>query len=167
MDLMQFRDPIEVFKAAIGNTEPLAARLRSNENIYPREREAIALLVSGKLIPPRRKRNIEQEIIDYYARKEYSRKIEKSVFLYRHLMNKLKEQGRAYGMSKEVIAYVSDRDGIHSEKVLHEVRRANRSPREREEHPLHGEYGDLVGIFERWCHMNWKEVQQYRSRKRV
>ena len=53
---IEFREPVEVYEAAMGNRQPLADRLRSKAPLGKIEREALACLIEGRLKgPPGRK----------------------------------------------------------------------------------------------------------------
>ncbi len=114
MDFNQFRAPVEVWRAAVGDTEPLAQRIRSGEPIYETEREAIALLISGNLKAPKRRKKISlpnalptKEIVTkidpdgLWVPSDMSKRAANAVVLYKYIIAQLKKE--RYGRSSEVI----------------------------------------------------------------
>lgn len=166
MDIGQLREPIEVWRAAIGNTAPLAERLRAKETIFEFEREALALLISGELKPPRRKKKIDLSEMSLTVQLNSPRlRKENAAVLYRHIMGELRKKGQERGRSAEVFEYVAQYDGLEVQQVIDEVRRAKRAPVENKGNQARDLRSYCLSCFKQWCHLNWDEVQQFRRRK--
>ena len=137
MDMMDqlFREPVEVYLAAVGEPTSLAERLRSTVELTSLEREALALLVKGELKPPKLGRGEKRPKYLYHHFESYDLMLlPNAEALYQHIMSKLKKTKRAYGRAHEVLAYVSEHDDIESEKLFNYLRRpkdekARRKPR--------------------------------------
>ena len=120
--LREFREPVEVFLAAVGDTEPLALRIESGEQMYLWEREALACYLRGQLIPPRRGKG--QKVIPYLNDTEdYCRKrdLENAVHLYHQIR---REQGTVYGERDEVVQDVAEHIGLNFETLNNRLRRS-------------------------------------------
>ena len=191
MDFNTLREPFEVWRAALGDFEPLVERLRSGEPIHEIEREAIALLISGKLKPPLRRKahnftRLHQSISSTEVKSMHypegnwvpvalDQRKRNAAALYRHIMRQLHKSKDAYRRSGEVMRYVAECDGLSLETVRDVVRRAQAKPAikpEPDAPALTPEQSkalirdDCLWSFENWCQIHWKDVQQFRARKR-
>jgi hypothetical protein len=133
MDLADFRKPVEVYEAAIGNPKPLAERLRSGERLTEMERDALAALVEGKLKSPnlgpgKGRPNYLWTTWEAYV----AMKLPNAEALYRHVMRELRKVGEHYGRAEEVIEYVAKRNDIHASSVKNYLRRAKAEKVDRE-----------------------------------
>ena len=129
LDLEDIREPVEVYKAAIGDIEPLAKRFEETETFSRYEREAMSAYVRGLLVPPRRGRG--QTSLPYLSAdtKDAAERlrIANAVVFIRHIMGELRKEKEHYGRFGEVLNYVAEYDGLSSdeiERVVSEYRRS-------------------------------------------
>lgn len=163
MDALELRDPIEVWQAAIGNTEPLEKRLQSHNKLTGQEMDALALFVGRKLKPPKRKKKIKVLSFHDMITLTPKQKVRNGVSLYKYIMSELKKNGESYGRSDEAIEFVAAEKGISENSLINAIRRAKPpKPDNQAKERLSLEEAYLPS-FVRWCHLNWDEVQQYRG----
>lgn len=124
MDFSDFREPVEVYQAAVGEPDQLAERLRSTAKLASWEREALALLVEGELKPPKLGRGEKKPKYLYHSHEHHDlMKLANAEALYKHIMWELRKANQAYGRSNEVLEYVSRKDGVDIEALLNYLRR--------------------------------------------
>lgn len=187
--LLTYREPCEVYRAAIGDPSELTERLRSGTQLSDWDREAIALLLNGELIPPKNSPHNTPRALNRLRRAEIMQRRRNAVVFYRLIMSELKKSGEAYGASEKVIAYVAERDGISEESLRADIRRNVRNSATRrmasykpkvttsallpvrefpkaEASRKDWRAATLFG-FKNWCHLYWKDVQQFRRAKRT
>jgi len=145
--LREFREPVEVFLAAVGEKEPLAARIESGEQMYLWEREALACYLRGQLVPPRRGKG--QKMIPYLNDTEnYCRKrdLENAVNLYHRVVHQIRhEQGTIYGKRDEVVKNVADQFGLDFETLNNHLRRSQNLKSDSDESA-----NTIIEFFHRW-----------------
>lgn len=178
--LSEHRDPREVYQAAMGDPSPLADRIRSGAAMNRREREALALLISGELRPPKRpsarhRKATAEKLARFWQDPLTPRpkqRIRNAVALYKYLMSEAQKQGIAYGSSEAALAWVAEYDGIAIETLRNALRRSGGGgakslglvPREafaRAEYS--GSLRDqVIGSFHNWCQLQWanEDMQQ-------
>lgn len=123
----EFREPIEVYLAAVGEVQPLVQRLRSEVVIGGWERSALALLLLGELVPAKKSQGgnwpshvgVPGEISE-------EMKLQNAEFLYRHWMETLRSEGAAYGVSAEILDAVASHIGVDIERLNNRIRRSKR-----------------------------------------
>lgn len=150
MDLhYHFRDPVEVFQAAMGDPKPLAEYLRSEERLTLPDREALALLIEGQLTPPKRKRG--QRSLSYLDTDDSVTRSEmkNAEFLVKHIMAKAKEAGEGHGIYPRVLEYVAEHDCLDIEKLDNYIKRSATSKEVRDDA---SELPRLVVRFHQWMH---------------
>ncbi len=145
-----FREPVEVYLAAIGDTEPLACRLLSDEPITDWEREALAIFVRGELKPPVRKRG--QRRIPYLTSiQDIPEKImTDAVFDYHYIMTRVEDEtGSKHGMKFDVAEFIAKRDCLEVEALINRINRPKSS-----EKPVNHAVNTpgVVREFHRWLH---------------
>ena len=132
MDLKELREPIEVYEAAAGNTEPLALRIESGAVMHDWEREALVAYLRGELVPPKRGRG--QQTLPHLTQGTKQAleqlRIENAVVLLRHIMKILKADGEKYKIFDKAIAHVVEHralTGEEQERVVNRYRRSKAS----------------------------------------
>jgi hypothetical protein len=180
MDFEQFRSPVEVWRAAIGDPSSLADRLRGQTPMYEIERVAIAMLVDGELKRPKRRPSAQKlvsiwsfrempasrrHLEGFFVPDDLGLRMQNAVDFYRHIMAELRKDGKCYGVSDAVIEYVADHDGLSSDSIRNAVRRV-RKPKNTGD----GDQATDLDVYCRnqfriWCESNWNEVQRFRGRK--
>lgn len=151
MALRDIYEPIEVYQAAIGDPEPLARRIESGVEMMSWEREALACLLRGELMPPKRGKG--ETTVSYLNDTEaYASKaeLENAAALYQHMMNDIRHKdGSNYGKRKLVLEQVADLMGLSVDTLDNYLRRSKRAKEQSEDQP------DWVIVhFHRWMRKN-------------
>lgn len=128
MDISLLRCPEEVYLAAIGDTAALAERLRSDVELLPQEREALALLVEGKLQEPKRGRGENRPRYLFGALHDYQAYCEvmdlpHAEDFYKFIMGRLREAGNGYGRAAKVLAFVAQECRVDPDRLSNYMRR--------------------------------------------
>ena len=131
MDLLELREPVEVYRAAIGQPDSLIKRLRSTEPIYEREREALAAYFEGKLVPLKRGRGkAKPNYLLSYAELDEAYRLPDAETWYRYVMAELRKAGEAYGRASEVLEFVAQKYGLDANTLANHLRRPAREKAE-------------------------------------
>lgn len=151
MDFKDLREPVEVYQAAAGETEPLARRIESGEELNYWDRIALAAYLRGELVEPKRGRG--QNTLPHLARNTKQAlkrlRIENAVVLVRAYMRLLRERGEHYGNFEKVLDHVAERDNLSPEeveRVVNSYRRA-KTPKE---NPALAQRKGIVGMYQEW-----------------
>ena len=117
MDEPEGREPVEVYKAALGDPQDLIAYLLSDKPINNWMRDALALYLSGELIPPKQRggqtmkpstRNVR-----IFGRMLYEDRKKEII----------KKKGSFYGEARRLMEEVADNCEIDIETLEQDLRR--------------------------------------------
>ena len=147
--LIGWREPVEIYLAAMGNPEPLATRIKENEPFTELERRTMVHFLRGELKPPKRKRG--QKRLPYLTTIEdvHENIIREAVLNYHHIMSEIeKEHGSKYRLKFEVIEYIANRDGLDFDALLNRINR----PKEDKNTSRYDGVPHAVKGFHKWLH---------------
>jgi hypothetical protein len=109
---------MDVWKAADGNSGPLARSLRTASPLSRSFREQLALLLEGKLVPEKRGRGRPPvAVIPFGITRIHALRIRGAVKEYRREAARMKAEGTLYGRSEDLIAEVASRWGVTVEAL--------------------------------------------------
>ena len=146
-----FREPEEVYLAAIGDTEALACRILDEKPLSGWERLALAAYFRGELKPPVRKRGQKQlTYLNGTMADIYESILTDAVSEYHYMMAaKKKATGTTHKMKSMVAGFIANRDGIDVEKLINRIDRPRKLAPEKS-------IGDIppnaVRLFHWWLH---------------
>jgi hypothetical protein len=153
MDSMDdlFREPLEVYEAAIGNPEPLAKRIESGAEMTGWERVALVAFLRGELVPPKRGRGQSNlpHLESMTKEKLRRQRIRNSAAKLRHYMDQLRERGEHYGNFAKVLDHVAEQDKL-SEDEVQSVNNHYRKGRENQKGTNETPAGGVVLVFHKW-----------------
>ena len=152
--MLKFREPIEVYEAALGNTEPLAKRIESGVEIYQYERDSIAAYIRGELVPPKLKRG--EKTVPYLnnTKNEFDNiNMKNAVCEYHYFMRLIKKsKGNNNDASKCVTSYIANKRIVDEEKLINNIRRSKISKLEKKTviTPI------IIQNYHKWLHITGK-----------
>lgn len=140
------REPIEVYQASIGISEPLEKLLLSNVALGSWERTALAYLIAGKLVKPKRSKG--QRTLPHlkFRTPEYWRqlKLRNAVTLYNRLMELAAQSGSKYRCSRAIIEQVCEQDDLDADTFTTYLLRSRKN--ESEENDI----DPLIARYHQW-----------------
>jgi hypothetical protein len=146
-----FREPEEVYLAAIGNTEALACRILDEKPLSGWERLALAAYLRGELKPPVRKRG--QKKLTYLngtMDDVYESILTVAVSDYHRIMAGVKkETGSTHKMKSRVAEFIAIRDEIDVEKLINRIDRSRKLAPEKS---IGDTPPNAVRLFHWWLH---------------
>lgn len=149
MDISEFREPVEVYRAAIGQPEALIKRLGSKEPINSWERGALAAYFERKLVPPKRGRGeAKPRYLHSYAERDEAYRLPNAETHYRYIMAELRKAGEAYGRASEALEFVAQKYGLDPEALNNYLRRPAREKAGRKPRRPEG----VVEMFHAWLY---------------
>ena len=147
--LIGWREPEEIYLAAVGNPKPLSNYILTNPKFTELERRTLAAFVRGELRHPKRRRG--QKRISYLPTLDdaYESILSNAVLDYHWIMTKVEEeQGSKHRVKFDCVEYISQRDGLNFEALLNRINRPTKGQTNQNEI----EVPHAVKQFHRWLH---------------
>ena len=146
--LKSIYEPVEVYMAAVGDTEPLAQRIESGVEMMSWERETLACFLRGELALPRRGKG--EKSIPHLKNTEAhhrQRDLENATLHFHEMMRRLEEAGTKYGRRDDVLKYVAELHRVNLETLENRIRRSKVVKSKTHEPPKMA-----IVLFHEWLH---------------